>query len=122
MKTRWLVWGSLGRGALACALVAWLSLPGSAFAQGERGTAAQFGLGTGVALVNMVYGPAKVFYALIGGLTAGFAYAVTGGRQEVALEILYPTMRGDYAVMPEHLLGQQPLRFSGLPPQSSPSY
>jgi hypothetical protein len=113
------VWG--GR-VLACAAVVWLALPGSALAQSERGTAAQFGLGTGVAAINILYGPAKVFYALIGTLTGGLAYAITGGRKDVALGVLYPALRGDYAVTPDHLTGQQPLRFAGLPPQSRSNY
>lgn len=105
------------RVALVLVVAIWLSIPGAALAQ-ERGTAAQFGLGTGAATINMLYGPAKVLYALVGCLTGGLAYLVTGGRKEVALDVMHPALRGDYAVTPDHLVGEKPLRFSGVAPES----
>ncbi len=78
----------------------------------------EWGLGTGAAFINMVYGPVKVMYALLGGMTGGLAYVVTGGRTDVMMNVMDPAMRGDYAVTPEHLVGEKPLRFSGVAPES----
>jgi len=37
------------------------------------------GWGTLTVLTNVVYMPAKITYAVLGGLTGGFAFALTGG-------------------------------------------
>lgn len=70
-------------------------------------------LGTSCALLNLVYGPAKLTYAMVGGLVGGLAYAFSAGDAEVAGPILDSALRGDYALSPEHLQGRRELEFIG---------
>ena len=41
----------------------------------------------GTVLTNVVYFPAKVVYAAVGGVTGAVAYVVTGGQSETAQSI-----------------------------------
>jgi hypothetical protein len=95
--------------------------PGAARAE-ERSAAAQFGLGAGSVLCTVVYGTVKTVYAIFGTLTGGVAWALTGGRSDVAREIIQPAVRGDYAVTPDILTGQQPLVFVGRDPAENAAF
>jgi hypothetical protein len=79
----------------------------------ERNIAAHYGLGVGAGLCSLVYGPIKIVYATLGTITAGLAWALTGGRADVAGEIMTAAVRGDYVVTPENLTFNQPLQFTG---------
>jgi hypothetical protein len=101
-------------------LVAFLCLslalaPASALADEpvERNTAATYGLGVGSAICSLVYGPVKIVYATLGAITGGLAWALTGGRSDVASAVIEASMRGDYVVTPEHLTFNRPLSFTG---------
>jgi hypothetical protein len=74
------------------------------------------GVGIAAGLASLVYTPAKVLYALGGGVAAGMAYLASAGNQDVAAPILTPSVRGDYVVTPEHLRGEKPLEFFGREP------
>lgn len=74
----------------------------------------QMGMGLASVGINLFYIPVKIGYSLLGGLTGGLAYAVTGGNRGVADQIWVPSMGGDYVVTPEHLSGDELLYFSGL--------
>lgn len=92
-------------------LVAILSLsvlgaPAPARAE-DRGLAAEAGLGIGSAVINMVYGPFKVGYAILGTVTAGIAYLCTGLDSEIAGKIMNRSVRGDYVITPEILTGEK---------------
>ena len=76
------------------------------------------GYGVGAALASIFYIPAKVTYAGLGLLTGGLSYLVTGGRADVANNIIYPAVRGDYVVTPSHLKGTEPIYFLGPPPDA----
>ncbi|MCP4005356.1 MAG: hypothetical protein GY725_14280 [bacterium] len=91
------------------------ALPGTA--QAARPAATEFGLGLATAVVNLVYGPAKVLYAVAGSITGGLAWCVTGGRTDVARAIVQPAVRGDYSVVPEHLTFEKSLSFTGQDPE-----
>ena len=65
-------------------------------------------------LLTLPYGAAKVAYAIGGGVVGGLAWAMTGGKTEVAKSVWIPSMTGDYIVQPKHLTGQKPLRFVGV--------
>ena len=82
-----------------------------------RAEAADFasdaGIGTACVLVNLLYMPAKIVYATLGGLTGGFAYLLTGLNYDVANRIWTPSLGGNYVVTPAHLRNQQTLYFSG---------
>lgn len=78
---------------------------------GEEATGA--GLGVGAMACTLVYGPAKLVYALLGTTTSGLAYLFTGGDWEVAKPIYTSSFYGDYIVTPEHLTGERSLEFVG---------
>ena len=71
------------------------------------------GLGAACALGNLVYGPAKLVLALMGTLTSGLGYAVTGGDSDVAKKILDSSVMGNYVLEPGHLTGEKKLAFIG---------
>jgi hypothetical protein len=62
------------------------------------------------------YIPAKVTYAGLGLLTGGLGWALSGGRADVANNIIYPAIGGNYVVTPSHLKGTEPIYFVGAPP------
>jgi len=89
-----------------------LSSPYNANAEG---TGSNVGYGAGSVLASCVYSPAKVVYALLGGLTGGVAYGLTGGNQDVAKKIWTPSLRGTYVITPEMLKGKERVEFVGQP-------
>ena len=76
------------------------------------------GYGVGAALASVFYIPAKVTYAGLGLLTGGLGYVLTGGRADVANNIIYPAVRGNYVVTPSHLKGTDPIYFVGPAPDA----
>ena len=79
------------------------------------------GYGVGAALASVFYIPAKVTYAGLGLLTGGLGWALSGGRADVANNIIYPAIGGNYVVTPSHLKGTEPIYFVGAPPpETSP--
>ncbi|MBI3782763.1 MAG: hypothetical protein HY270_05105 [Deltaproteobacteria bacterium] len=68
---------------------------------------------TGTVLTNVVYVPAKLVYAGLGGLTGAFAWALTGGNEEVADSIWTPSTGGTYVITPTMMEGGQKVHFSG---------
>ena len=76
------------------------------------------GYGIGAALASVFYIPAKVTYAGLGLLTGGLGYVLTGGRADVANNIIYPAVRGNYVVTPSHLKGTEPIYFVGPAPDA----
>jgi hypothetical protein len=80
------------------------------------------GLGTAAFVLTIPYGVGKIIYALGGGITGGLAWALTGGRRDIARAIIEPTMRGDYVIVPENLTMDKSLTFSGRDPQQERAY
>jgi hypothetical protein len=78
------------------------------------------GYGVGAALASIFYIPAKVTYAGLGLLTGGLGFVLTGGRADVANNIIYPAVRGDYVVTPNNLKGTEPIYFVGAAPEPQP--
>jgi len=99
-------------GLLAALWLALAPLPAAA-----SGPVTQLAYGAASALSSMIYGPAKLLYALGGGVIAGFAYLFSGGDGAVAEPIIDAAMRGDYVVDPAHLKGEQELHFVGRRPE-----
>jgi hypothetical protein len=85
----------------------------------EPGLGEEVGYGVGSALANLVYIPAKVTYAGLGLITGGLGFVLSGGQAEVANNIIYPSIRGNYVVTPNHLKGKDPIYFVGAPPVES---
>ena len=90
-----------------------LALPARAEEARERNTISTYGLGLGSVLCSLVYGPVKVVYATLGTVIGGTAWVLTGGRSDVAREIIEPSVRGDYIVTPKNLTMEEPLAFTG---------
>lgn len=102
-------------------LVLCLSLAGSvlgpATAQAaKRSASVHFGLGVSALLLTVPYGVAKTGYALTASVIGGLAWLLSGGRNDVARAIVQPGIRGDYVIVPEHLVNERPLVFSGRVP------
>lgn len=71
------------------------------------------GWGSLTVLANVLYMPAKVGYAMFGGLTGGAAYGLTGGDYETAHSVWDPSLSGTYVLTPSMLRGEQPIQFAG---------
>jgi hypothetical protein len=82
----------------------------------EQPIGEEAGYGAGAAIASVFYIPAKVTYAGLGLITGGLGFILTGGRADVANNIIYPAVRGNYVVTPSHLKGTEPLYFVGAPP------
>ena len=82
----------------------------------EQPIGEEAGYGAGAAIASVFYIPAKVTYAGLGLITGGLGYLLTGGRADIANNIIYPAVRGNYVVTPSHLKGTEPLYFVGAPP------
>jgi hypothetical protein len=91
-----------------------VTLLGAAVPRAEAGSfGSDAGIGTACVFLNLLYMPAKLVYATLGGLTGGFAYLLTGLNYEVAERIWTPSLGGNYVVTPAHLRNEQTLYFSG---------
>lgn len=110
------------KGIALASLVTVMALP--AYAQtvdtgspaADQGVSEEAGYGVGAALASVFYIPAKVTYAGLGLLTGGLGYVLSGGRTDVANNIIYPAVGGHYVVTPNHLKGTEPIYFVGAPP------
>ncbi|HLX05071.1 MAG TPA: hypothetical protein VKR28_06025 [Candidatus Binatus sp.] len=71
------------------------------------------GYGAGALLCNVLYIPAKLVYAILGGIVGGGTYLITAGNQQAANTVWRSSLGGDYVVTPQMLAGQQPINFSG---------
>lgn len=100
--------------ALAIAVA---SVPGHALAEGDaKDMAQEAGVGVGTAIASLIYAPIKLTYAAGGLLVGGLAWAFSGGDSEVASVVLTPSLRGDYVVTRNQLMGKQEIEFFGRRP------
>ncbi len=118
MKTQLLKGVALGLFVAMTALPAYAQStdPAAASQPAEPSVTEEAGYGVGSALANVFYIPAKVTYAGLGLLTGGLGFVLSGGRSDVANDIIYPAVRGNYVVTPNHLKGTEPIYFVGAPP------
>jgi hypothetical protein len=101
------------RRATAVALLA-VGLVTTAPASARAASAAsEWGIGTTCALANLIYGPTKMMYAVFGGFIGLVAFGLSGGDDDVALRVIEPAWRGDYALTQEHLRGEKEIQFIG---------
>jgi len=73
-----------------------------------------FGVGMLTVLANVVYMPVKVTYGLLGGLTGGFAYVLSGANREVADGVWVPSLGGDYVLTTDMMTGGDAVHFNGV--------
>ena len=82
----------------------------------EEPTAGEdLGYGVGSVLASMFYSPFKITYAGLGLITGGLGFLLSAGRADVANNIIYPALRGNYVITPSHLKGIEPVIFVGPP-------
>src|SRR6202166_4905518 len=82
------------------------------------------GIGAGTVAGNVLYVPAKVVYGILGGITGGASYLLTGGNTQTANTIWRSSLGGDYVLTPDMVAGQKPVHFSGpttTAPEPAPS-
>ncbi len=82
----------------------------------EQQAGQDFGWGVGSVLASVFYSPLKLTYAGLGLITGGLGFVLSGGRPDVANNIIYPAIMGDYIITPSHLKGEKPVIFLGPPP------
>lgn len=109
-----------GGGALVLctfAFVVCLGPPGMSWAAEENSSPSnEAALGLGSGLLTIVYLPAKIVYAVLGGIVGGLTYGLTGGNLETAQSVWEPSFYGTYVITPDHLKGNEPVRFYGPSP------
>ena len=82
---------------------------------GSSDTWVSVGWGALTGLSNLLYVPAKLAYAGIGGLTGGLALGLTGGDMTTAESIWEPSLGGDYFLTPQMVQGEDSISFAGAP-------
>ncbi len=104
-------------------LVVGLGIPSTSWAnEGESSPSNEAALGLGSGLLTLVYLPAKVGYAALGGIVGGFTYGLTGGNLETAQSVWEPSFYGTYVITPDHLKGNDAVRFFGSSPYEEEIY
>jgi hypothetical protein len=112
--------GSLRKGTsiftlIIFALVVGIGAPVVSFAaEVESSPSNEAALGVGSFFLTLVYTPVKMAYAILGGIIGGFTYGLTGGNLETAQEVWEPSVYGTYVITPDHLKGNEPVRFVGV--------
>lgn len=109
--------------SLVVALCTALSVP-SAWSQesvpvssdsAEGGNASSAGMQAASVVSTILYAPFKAAFAIGGGIVGGLAYAFSGGNENAAKSIWTTSMYGTYLITPDHLRGDRPIRFLGVP-------
>ncbi len=104
-------------------LVVCLGLPGNSWAEEvDSSPSNEAALGVGSFFLTLVYSPLKLAYAILGGITGGFAFALTGGDMETAQSVWEPSVYGTYVITPDHLKGNEPVRFFGVSAYDEAAY
>lgn len=102
---------------LSFSLVTFFSHPSAQAAEQDTGSqTSEAGLGVASALLTIPYGVAKIVYAGLGGVVGGLTWVLTGGDTETAAAIWEPSFYGTYVITPDHLKGNEPVRFFGISP------
>jgi len=105
------------------ALVVAFGAPGvSLAAEEESSPSNEAALGVGSFFLTLVYTPVKMAYAILGGVVGGFTYALTGGNVETAQNVWEPSVYGTYIITPDHLKGNEPVRFVGVSAYEEEAY
>jgi len=86
---------------------------------GGSDTWSTVGWGALTGLSNLLYFPAKLAYAALGGVTGGLALGLTGGDMDSAWSIWEPSLGGDYVLTPGMIQGEESFSFAGAPAGAS---
>ena len=90
--------------------------------EGEESQSSEAGLGVASGLLTIVYLPFKLAYAVGGGVVGGLTYVLTGANMDVAKSVWEPSFYGTYVITPNHLKGNEPVRFFGVSPYEEGGY
>ena len=101
---------------VAAAVAATLGVPRAVRAEDYPN---QAGWGALAVLANVGYMPAKMIYALTGGLTGGIAYVCTAGNYDTARNIWEMSLGGTWALSPAMIRGDEGIYFAGGPNAST---
>ena len=71
------------------------------------------GYGAAALFGNLLYIPAKLTYAILGGLVGGGTWLITAGNTQAADTVWRSSLGGDYVLTPQMIAGEQPINFSG---------
>lgn len=82
-------------------------------AKQSEGYGSQLGWGMAALGANLGYVPAKLVYALLGGVTGGLVYILTVGNSDVVERVWAPALGGTYVLSSDMLRGDDPIYFSG---------
>ena len=105
------------------ALVVGIGTPVVSFAAEEESSPSnEAALGVGSFFLTLVYTPVKMAYAILGGIVGTFTYALTGGGMDTAQSVWEPSVYGTYVITPEHLKGNEPVRWFGKSPYDEEAY
>jgi hypothetical protein len=77
------------------------------------------GYGAAALFGNVLYIPAKLVYAILGGFVGGATWLLTAGNTQTADTVWRSALGGDYVLTPQMVAGEQPINFSG-PTQTPP--
>ena len=91
------------------------SAPASPSGDASTGTPSGVGMQAASAVATILYFPFKAAFAIGGGIVGGLAYAFSGGSDQTAKNIWIPSIYGTYIITPDHLKGDKPVRFLGVP-------
>ena len=84
----------------------------------EGGTASSAGMQAAAGFSTLLYLPLKAVFAMSGGIVGGLAYLFSGLDENSAKKVWNTTLYGTYIITPEHLQGDKPIRFLGVPDQA----
>jgi len=91
-----------------------------AMTEETESTSSQYGLGAASFFLTVPYSAAKVIVATLGGIFGGFTYIFSAGNEKAARAVWDTSLRGTYIISPEHLKGEKPIRFFGVPGEEEP--
>jgi hypothetical protein len=95
------------------------SASGGPSGDASTGTPSGVGMQAASAVATILYFPFKAAFAIGGGIVGGLAYAFSGGSEQTAKSIWIPSIYGTYVITPDHLKGDTPVRFLGVPAESA---
>ncbi len=82
----------------------------------SQSSASGAGLQAASWLATVIYGPFKIAFAVVGGVTSGFTYVFSGGDTDAMMAVWGTSVYGTYVITPDHLTGDKAVRFLGVPP------
>ena len=83
----------------------------------EGGTASSAGMQAAAGFSTLLYLPLKAAFAIGGGIVGGLTYLFSGLDENSAKKVWNTTLYGTYIITPDHLRGDKPIRFLGVPDQ-----